>query len=1518
MYFTKNEKPCKYHGTSIIIIFITFLISNKILSQGPPVEWRNYSWINHEYNSNVYVDQRHSDYDWWYDHCTGYTNPITKTGHIGYIAAGVGKYRCAERSNAGAQPLTYNEQDPAYGSWADGCTYAQAPLFKSSCDYDYGNFENHVSGALGLGFNQIGKINPDGTTGFVITMNYDGEYMRVKQLQDGTFLTVGSTVATRKRLDPPQSGKPLYYNKTATNPSDYFKYNEIFDINNPQQNVQHWDVMKFDGNGTCLFDNLYGLNDFNAPGTFNYTIDGNPYSHTGKQLAYFLGGQASDFIQEPGGNIAIVGGFGDYQDNGIGKATIMKIDVTGKILAKRFVTSIMGKGSVARAVEFATIGGVDYYIIAVTQENIVGTGNSQVDIYALPTSLSGAPALLHSFIPTDPVNKCATVWGLTVVNNQLYIPLITNSNWVWWSGDRFGDLNIVKLNLNDFNPSTNVLANNFLTQIHAFDLKARITSLSDGNFALVGAVQNASWSSLGCSTPPSYIMNNSSASDASCGWKGQSTDWWNTDTYVAKVDVNAIKLWDKSFDSDTPFSCGDYPTSPSSGGGDPKRQECMYGVSEAPDGGIVVSGNNSSNADDNYMAKLYSDCNLQQTYDINGLVNINSSVTWNSSHMVKGIIKINSGGILNITGTGTTIQFADSKLTGIDTRIEIYPGGKLNINGATLTSVSSCPNSMWDGIKLIGNGDDAPQTTAYQPNINLSSATIKNARLGIENGIINGPAYSSGGWIIATNSTFLNNYIDVSFLDYKAPIVNGNEQNNKSIFTGCTFKSDNYLNDPSYVSQIPGVGIKVRLINFVHVSLSGVKGVRFIGNTFKADLTAIGGVNYTTNFRGVGIKSSNSIFDVFSTCLAQDINGNCTSYGPSNVFENLLYGVFAGSTDPLKKFSVVKANFTNCNSSIYQSGINYSTVNKNNFVVNTTIPQVFGKFNCSTHPEACMTHFYYLNNSSGFSHQENNYSVTSSQKVMGTVFNACGTGANESYRNTYAGCHVGHQAQLTNGSSGTGMNGLQIKCNQNTTTKLYDITQTSGVVGEQGFCNGIDLTTPANNTFSHFQPSPPSDINAYTGGGFKYNFNPNPFGGVQEPTYRTANITSGSCLGLGNFVYNTTTCPSKLNPPGSSNPPQITKLQTDAQNFRQTAEQLTAELNQKLADGASITLINAINSTMDNGNLKNLLLSKSPYLSDDVLITYLQRPQTPPTGHIQEVIVANSPVSSNVKSVLDNMNLPNGIRNQINSSQAGTSIITQNKQEIAYNVFNKDLTVNEIVRYYLDDTVTSNTYDYIIKWLEWNEAIEYKYDLVFAHTEKENYMRAQSLIDSLNTLTSNAPHIEFLQSHKTLKENHKNWRELETDVVLKNKVEVLSSDSLSPLMGNARAALSVVFANTKNYELIEGFNSSNNSSRLSSHQDNTNSPSIYNENLLSLNAYPNPFGNQLNVIYDIKKVNQEEGQVEIKLFEISSGRLIIQQKSNNLTDNISLPISDLSNGVYMISLTNNNVNIGNIKVIKIQ
>jgi hypothetical protein len=1522
----------------IMLGFVSlFLISKNNFAQSPGVEWRNYTWLNTEYIGGASVDQRHSDYDWWYDHCTAYTNPLTKTGHLGYIGCGVSDYRCGERS--GQSPISYDETSTAYGTYANGCTVATALI--TGGGYDYGNWDNPISGHLGLDFNSIGRVSPSGQTDFLFSSNYGGEYLRVKQLSDGTFLTVGSTTATRKRLNATsQSGTPLYYNPTSSSPTDYFINTDIFtgDISLPT-NRDHWDVMRFDANGNAIFNNIYGLFDFSAGGATFTDVDNTTKNYSAKQIAFMFSGSANDFAEDAQNNIAVVGSNAVYNETRINpydvnskefiaKPVLIKLDASGNVLGKK----ILGQGytgnqksGVALAITVANISGVDCYVV-LSQINDWGTTGFQLTnilIEAFPINNLSAPNVWTKFIAGPaPVssaanpngNRNSTCWGITFKNNKLYVPLITDCNFCVYAGNNMGNLYMNVYDLTNTNDGTNTVSSVLLSSVHAFDLKSRITELSSGDFAVISTRKTANWSTTRCpgSTPPNYITGDYSSTPNTVA----NTDWWNTDTYVAKINAAGAKIWDKSFDSDTPVNCNDYPTTISSGGGDPKKQECMYGVSEAPDGGIVLSGNNSSNVDDNYMAKLYSDCNSMQTYDI-GSINIHNtgpiSITINSSKKINGILRVYNGGTLNINGAGTILEFADSKLIGAPCGIEVYQGGVVNINGATLTSIANCPGSMWDGIKMYGKGIVFSQTTNNQPSVNITGATIKNARTGIANGFPGTPYSLTGGWIIANNTTFLNNYIDVDFLDYKAPLVASNEPNNKSYFKGCTFKADNYLNDPSYVQTLPGIIGNVRMINSVHVNLSGVKGIRFIGNTFKTDLTALGGTGFYTNLRSTGIKSNNSTFSVFSTCVAQDIYGNCTGYATANTFENLQYGVYAQATNPLKNLTVTSANFTNCFSSVYQSGVGYSTVNKNNFLVNTTIPAVAGHFNCSTHPEACMTHFYYANNVSGFSHQENTYLVasTSTQKVMGTLFNSCGTASNESYHNTYTNCYIGHQSQLTNGASGTGINGLQIKCNQNITSKQNDILQTSGIMGQQGYCDPTDIKTPANNTFSHYTGATYSDINGASASGFAYKFNNNLPAGTQVPTSISPNINlSAPCFGLGQFSYNSATCPSKLTitttvPPGGA----IAKLQSDALNNKQTATQL----NQVLIDGASQSLITAIASSTNDGTLKNTLSQYSPYLSDAVLIAYLQKTPSTPSGHIKQIVTDNSPVTTKVMSVLNTISLPNGIRNQINNAQVGVSARTQREQEIAYYNFQKDLNVNEIVRYYLDDTTTTDTYGNIIKWLEWNNSLPSKLDLIFAKTETGDVTRAQSLIDSLAIDTANTKYLSYLQVNKDMAVNGKTWESLQTDPSTRTTIEAIANDSLHPHMGHARAALAHAFKDKTNYEYIEGI-SHTNTNRLANNYSNE-SASKDNMDGINLIAYPNPFKNELNINYSILDF---EGVAQLQLIELASGRVIDNIELTQSFGTKQFNTENMANGLYVLSLKQNNKPSVNFKVINIK
>ena len=526
----------KFSKTLVLFLF-SFNCSIVLSYSQPTVDWRNYSWVSNDYNPpHGSVDQRHSDYDWWYDHCTGYQDPITKTNHIGYIACGVSKYRADQTT-----VINYDERGPLVsGQYTGGCAFREAPFYRSTCrEYSYNNFENPVSGKLGLGFNTVGRVLPDGTLDYLITMNVEGEYLRTKQLQDGTFLTVGHSLATRKR-----NGDPMYYNPTSSSPTNMFNYNEIFANGACHRNSSHWDIMKFDGqDGTCLFNYIYGIYDF-TPSLPVY-----PYTQTAticcpdnvtinaKQLSYFSVGIANDFVQEPNatGNIAVVGVVQNVTTQYTGKAAIIKIDIDGNVLEKQFIdNSSNTNSSVARAIEFATINGIDYYFIAVTRSNVSGIGAAEVDILRIPTTLNSIPVLIHTFSASP--GKSCTSWSMEKQGNKLYVLTITNSDNVWFSGDNTGEL---RLEIIDLNTSTVLPSPPPITNVHAFDLKAKMTELSNGNFGVVSSAKKEDWTIL-CPTTtiPEYIL----------GYPGSPAGigHWNTDTYVAELDSDGQKIWNKT------------------------------------------------------------------------------------------------------------------------------------------------------------------------------------------------------------------------------------------------------------------------------------------------------------------------------------------------------------------------------------------------------------------------------------------------------------------------------------------------------------------------------------------------------------------------------------------------------------------------------------------------------------------------------------------------------------------------------------------------------------------------------------------------------------------------------------------------------------------------------------------------------------------------------------------------------------------------------------------------------------
>lgn len=1448
-------------------------------SSGPGVEWQNISWADEDIYDN-FQPQINSGEDWWYSHKNAYSGS-TQTG---YITVGYSSLILRSEADFNQAKSVFNEGS---GSPYNPINHDQ----KSNNLGTYMNYDFTGNSTFNTqeGCHDRDRINEyrTPTRGQVALNDINGNMLWCKSLcvgtleeviQDGNFFyVVGIHVGIRGYNDHTAF---LAYNPTSPTPNTFNGVSV-----SPINKVRHLYIAKIDMNGTILWQALYGMPDYvtsplDALKTHSYGYD-IIKSSSGKLIACGYGEEGTGMHHQP---------------------FVIELDpTTGYIFNKKLlpissVTSVKGystiKGEARSLVELDNTGN---YAVGCTYSF---ANEDPDDLNEALVWCLGSNLLPSTSWSTNPIRlpgtggitgkKNSNIWEVKYhqAKQELLVPVVSACNFCTYAGNNDGK-GIIYRYKNNGTLSTTGTNPSAIGPINAYDLRIGVEETSDGGFVSVSSRQTATGIPATVTPPTSaelgYLSTCYLHEDIAADYP-----YWDTDPLITKFDLNGNKVWEKIFDI-APNRPREQPL------GDLKQQECMYKISQTQDGGYTISGNSSHNYDDNYLVKLFSDCNLTQNYTINepaDLTITSNTAIWNSSQKVIGSVHVKSGAILTITGSSTVIEFADSKLTGIQTNIFVELGGKLIVkNGATLTSIlaSTCPGSMWDGI-IIG-GSSLKQIAGNQGWVTLSSnCKIENARKGVYLSRVTGNPIASGGILQASNATFRNNYIDVEFTPYIAPLNNlGNEPNNLSYFKSCNFIGDAVLNDPSYTLIFGG-----RLTTDKHVILREVKGIRFTGNNFKTDLTSLGS-NYSTLSRSYGIYSINASFNVHPDCsIINTTTGECA--GTKNNFENLYHGIYAQSSNPLKSFTVNLTNFTNCYASLYQGGINYSKVTKNNFIINTTIP-------APQYPlclgGTCPNYFNYANQCSGFTYQENTFTVTGNQQVIGSLFNASGTGNNLSYRNTYTGLKLGTQTQQINGVNSTST-GLQIKCNQNAGVSASDITSTSGVIPKQGFCG--TLQSPANNIFSHNGISEGDIKVASSANSFIYSHSVNPPAGLQVPlNYTTTKVATIGCGG-GSFDY-TTSCPSKL-------------VTGNSVNFQKSLVisygQLADIAKQVLTNGNESSLYIAISSAMSAGNLKNALTNPGPYLSDGVLIAYLQRTATPPPGHIKDVVITNSPVTQPVKNVIDNLNLPNGIRNQINAAQIGTSTRAQQETVVQSYEAQKQLAINDGISLLMTDTTIANVYAEMESFLILDNTLKGKTDLTNLYISNVDYLKAQHLIDSLISLPELVKYATMLQHYNELQQQNKTWEELQNDAQLSNDITTLASDSLAAGFANARSVLAMVNG-AQNYDLIEDF-VENGNLRSTSIQNSADSVISTINNDLKLNVYPNPFKDEINVRinYPINPANSR-----LQLMELATGKIIAEQIVG-FKQSFVFNTAQLANGVYLVVLKGENVSPSYVKVIHLK
>ena len=450
---------------------------------------------------------------------------------------------------------------------------------------------------------------------------------------------------------------------------------------------------------------------------------------------------------------------------------------------------------------------------------------------------------------------------------------------------------------------------------------------------------------------------------------------------------------------------------------------------------------------------------------------VNNTTWYGNNRLLPGEAMVDSLATLTITGT---LHCSSSA------RIIVRPGGKLVVDGGTLTS--ACAGEMWQGIILEGH-TSLPQTAACQGTVQLlNGATIENALCGI---LTCNPAdslHTTGGIITADSATFRNCAKAVEYLSYADTTCPGYIADNKGSFTNCTFTvDDNNLfaaNNTDFLA---------------HVTMWDVKGVRFTHCRFEDVRTQ----NHT---RKSAISTIDAGFKIKNGCdyTLPLSNPDCNCYLTTNTycsFSGFGTAISAATSGNPYAVTIDGARFIDNVTGVGISGNSHAEVTRCIFHLDSIIPDYRSVTGLS------------LSGCTGYLVEENTFTrvaTSPSGNRYGIQVVASGTDMNSLYRNTFERLTRGITVSGINGD-GDSHTGLQMTCN-GFTSNTYDMYIASGatVCDNQGSTSkGADNTFSGTQTSSLYSAGSQSLTYHHSAGSSHAPYNP-------TTNYVTVNGTAGS------------------------------------------------------------------------------------------------------------------------------------------------------------------------------------------------------------------------------------------------------------------------------------------------------------------------------------------------------------------------------------------------------------------------
>ncbi len=851
--------------------------------------------------------------------------------------------------------------------------------------------------------------------------------------------------------------------------------------------------------------------------------------------------------------------------------------------------------------------------------------------------------------------------------------------------------------------------------------------------------------------------------------------------------------------------------------------------------------------------------------EVNGDLKVQSDVTWTPTSnpfttgsttpeiYFRGDIIVEPGAKLTINDM--TIYMDDGKKISLTNNTSGGKGSKLIVDGSTLTAYDCDESIMWYGITVFGNDGNqgSDPLTSSQPYLNMENSTLEYSTYGV--------FCRNSGNARLFKSTFKDNYISCYFYstDFEYSYV-----------TDCDFISTDDIYEDKSVSY------PYTHIYFSSADNISVSGCDYINNASPAVIP--GGYDK----HGTGIMSYYSDIDVKSVF---------TFYPPyylETSFENLYYGIknYGGN------LYVNEVEFTDNKGGVWVLNSNAPTITECDFKVldsdgNSELFDSFG---------------LYLDGCTGYQVEENNFH----DGLLGCQVYNSGDASNMIYKNYFSnlidnGVATGIVAVGQNINSSNEYQGLRILCNEFTNTDYaisvlgshlpffdpYNLIETSIAKRQSGYYVDPGQWYSAGNKFCGNDPNEEYDFHfgggIYDYGNYLYYDQPSD---PQLYSYNPNEITKITLTSIDN------SCPSNLGGTSKTKDEDLSLL-----SYEENEQE--AEINEATSGINEFSLLNsAQTATASNqGNVHNELMTGSPYLSDTILITYMNNAQVSELSRTT-VLKANSPLPEKAKTALYASSLSQEYMSYLDQFQEGI-----NPLEKLYLVLNgirneKQKLMFDMQRDIINhpDSIDVNAY---MQTIAAENSVFAKQRLFDIYMSQNNHGQAQSVLNDLQMAALDA------ESHLNIDKLYIDSLELAIEMNFEQREQIVENNTerlyaLADDVNNLACSGARAILETYDYEEYTPMTALPNPNKQKSAMAGNPSEQedLFRDQDIELSTRFNIFPNPASDILSVEFITSAEACTFV-IYDIH-GRQIRSIERNESLGYLTIDVSELESGNYIL------------------